>query len=113
MESEWAMFKASIAEVAAKNCGWKAISACHGGNLRSRWWTPVVKEAVRLKKEAFWAWLAQGSPEAADWYQEARRAAASVVTEAKTFKIYWNSLASAGELNKSLGHYLRIYGMLL
>jgi len=34
-----------------------------------------VKEAVRLKK---------GSPETADGYREAKRAVASVVTEAKT-----------------------------
>jgi len=43
-----------------------------------------VKEAVRLKKEAFWAWLAQRFPETADGYREARRAAASAVAETKT-----------------------------
>ena len=43
-----------------------------------------MKEAVRLKKEAFLAWLAQGSPETTDGYQEARRAAASAVSKAKT-----------------------------
>ena len=43
-----------------------------------------MKEAIRLKKEAFRAWLAQGSPETADGYQEARRAAASAVAKAKT-----------------------------
>lgn len=32
--------------------------------------------AVRLKKGAFRAWFAQGSPEAADKYQLAQRAAA-------------------------------------
>ena len=84
MESEWAMFRASIAEAAARSCGQKAVGACHGGNLRTRWWTPAVKEAVRLKKEAFRAWLAQGSPETADRYRQARRAAASAVTKAKT-----------------------------
>jgi len=42
-----------------------------------------VKESIRLKKEAFRAWLAHGSPETADGYWEARRAAASAVTEAK------------------------------
>ncbi|KAK0143288.1 hypothetical protein N1851_018576 [Merluccius polli] len=48
MESEWVMFKASIAEEAARSCGEKA------------------------------------SPEAADRYWEARRAAASAVAKAKT-----------------------------
>jgi len=43
-----------------------------------------VKEAVRLKKEAFRAWFDQGSPKTADRYREARRAAASAVTEANT-----------------------------
>ena len=84
MESEWAMFRASIAEAAARSCGQKAVGACRGGNQRTRWWTPAVKEAVRLKKEAFRAWLAQGSPETADRYRQARRAAASAVTKAKT-----------------------------
>jgi len=42
MESELAMFKASIVEA-----GQKAVGACRGGNLRTRWWTPVVKEAIR------------------------------------------------------------------
>jgi len=83
MECEWAMFRASIVEVAAGSCGQKAVSACRGSNLRTRWWTPAVKEAIRLKKEAFWAWLAQGSPETTGGYREARRAAASAHTEAK------------------------------
>ena len=67
MESEWAMFRASIAEAAVRICGQKVVGACCGGNPRTRWWTPAVKEAIRLKKEAFRAWLAQGSPETADW----------------------------------------------
>ena len=58
MESEWAMFRASIAEAAVRSCGQKAVGAYRGGNLRTRWWTPAVKEAIRLKKEAFRAWLA-------------------------------------------------------
>ncbi len=38
--------------------GFVSFSHNRGGNLRTRWWTPAVKEAVRLKKEAFWASLA-------------------------------------------------------
>jgi len=67
-------------EAAARSCGQKAVGACHGNNLKS----VKVKEAVKLKKEAFRAWLAQGSPETADGYREARRVAASAVAEAKT-----------------------------
>lgn len=47
------------------------------------WWKPEVNEAFKLKKEAFWAWLAGGSAEAADRYCLARRAEARAVTEAK------------------------------
>ena len=32
MESEWVMFKTSIAEAAARSCGRKIIGACRGGN---------------------------------------------------------------------------------
>jgi len=93
MEPEWAMFRASIVEAAARSCGQKAVGACR--EERNRWWTPVVKEAVRLKKEAFRAWLAQGSPETADGYREAGRAVASAVTEAKTW--VWEEFGEAME----------------
>ncbi len=61
---------------------------------------PMVKEAVKMKKEAFWVWLAQGSSEAADRYQEARRAAASVVAEARTR--VWEEFREAMEKNYQL-----------
>lgn len=35
MESEWAMFKASIVGVAGISCGQKVIGACHGSKLRT------------------------------------------------------------------------------
>uniref|UniRef100_A0A3B5A9Z5 Protein kinase domain-containing protein n=1 Tax=Stegastes partitus TaxID=144197 RepID=A0A3B5A9Z5_9TELE len=53
MESEWSMFKASIAEVAVRSCGQKVTGACRGCNPKTRWWTLAVREAVRLKKETF------------------------------------------------------------
>ena len=43
--SEWAMFRASIVEAADPSCGCKVVGACRGGNPRTRWWTPVVREA--------------------------------------------------------------------
>jgi len=43
-----------IVEVAGRSCVQKAVGACCDGNLRTRWWTQAVKEAVRLKKEDFW-----------------------------------------------------------
>jgi len=53
-----------------------------------------VKEAARLK-EAFPAWLAQGSPETADGYREAKRAAASALAEVKTW--VWEEFGEAME----------------
>ena len=43
-----------------------------------------MRETVKLKKEAFWAWLSQGSREAADRYRVAERAAALVDAENRT-----------------------------
>ncbi|TWW52999.1 R2DM Retrovirus-related Pol polyprotein from type II retrotransposable element, partial [Takifugu flavidus] len=62
IESEWAMFRASIAEAADRCCGRKVVGACRGGNTRTRWWTPA----------------------AADGYRRAKRSAATAVAEAKT-----------------------------
>ncbi|XP_077956447.1 uncharacterized protein LOC120824534 [Gasterosteus aculeatus] len=83
IEPEWSMFKTSIAEAAAVSCGLKVLDASRGGNPRTPWWTPVVREAVRLKKEAFRVMISGGTPEAVAVYQQARRAAASAVMEAK------------------------------
>ena len=44
----------------------------------------MVKGAIKQKKEAFQAWLSRGSPEGADRYQGAQRAAALEPAEAKT-----------------------------
>ena len=52
-----------------------------------------MKEAIRLKKAAFQAWLSQGSPEAADRYCLARRTAASEVTQ----KLAWQEFGEAME----------------
>ncbi|TWW77416.1 hypothetical protein D4764_12G0008060 [Takifugu flavidus] len=62
----------------------KAAGAGRSGNPRTRWWTPEVRGAVRLKKEAYRSWLVCGSPEAADRYRLAKRVAAATVEEAKT-----------------------------
>ncbi|XP_072564341.1 uncharacterized protein [Paramormyrops kingsleyae] len=84
IESEWVMFRASIVEAADRSCGRKVVGACRGGNPRTRWWTPVVRDAVKLKKESYRAFLACGTPEAADRYRQVKRDAASAVAEAKT-----------------------------
>ncbi|KAK3529694.1 hypothetical protein QTP70_033672 [Hemibagrus guttatus] len=52
--------------------------------LDTRWWTLEVRDAVKLKKESYRAWLARGTPEAAEAYRQAKRTTAVVVSEAKT-----------------------------
>ncbi len=51
--------------------------------LETWWWTPEVRDAVKLKKESYQAWLACGTPEAADGSGQAKRTAAQVIVEAK------------------------------
>ncbi|KAI3376369.1 hypothetical protein L3Q82_016851, partial [Scortum barcoo] len=51
---------------------------------RTRWWTPEVRDAVRLKKESYRTMLACGTPDAVDRYRQAKQAAARAVLEAKT-----------------------------
>ncbi|XDV32946.1 hypothetical protein PO909_003592 [Leuciscus waleckii] len=76
IESKWTMFSTSIVDAATLSCGRKVSGACRCGNPRTRWWTPEVRDAVKLKKESYWAWLACGTPEAADGYRQAKRTAA-------------------------------------
>ncbi|KAK0156594.1 putative uncharacterized transposon-derived protein F52C9.6 [Merluccius polli] len=95
IESEWAMFRASIVKAADQSCGRKVVSACRGGNSRTRWWTPVVRDAVKLKKESYRTFLACGTPEAAGRYRQAKRSTAVAVTEAKTWT--WEEFGEAME----------------
>ena len=76
MESEWAVFRAAIVEAVARSCGSKVAGASRGSNPRTRWWTPEVKGAVKLKKETYRSWLACGTPDAADSYWQAKRSVA-------------------------------------
>ncbi|KAI3352718.1 hypothetical protein L3Q82_020174 [Scortum barcoo] len=67
IESEWTMFSASIVDAcdsSGPSCGRKVSGACCGGNPRTRWWTPEVRDAVRLKKESYRTMLACGTPDA-------------------------------------------------
>ncbi|KAK3534950.1 hypothetical protein QTP70_002031 [Hemibagrus guttatus] len=84
IESEWTMFSSSIVDAAIQSCGRTVSGAGHGGNPRTQWWTLEVRDAVKLKKESYRAWLAWGTPEAAEAYRQAKRTTAVVVSEAKT-----------------------------
>ncbi|KAK3506093.1 hypothetical protein QTP70_018234, partial [Hemibagrus guttatus] len=62
-----------------QSCGRKVSGAGRGSNLRTQWWTLEVRDAVKLNKESYRAWLARGTPEAAEAYWQAKRTAARVV----------------------------------
>ncbi|KAI3359125.1 hypothetical protein L3Q82_002671 [Scortum barcoo] len=85
IESEWTMFSASIVDAAVRSCGRKVSGACRGGNPRTRWWTPEVRDAVRLKKESYRTMLACGTPDAVDRYRQAKQAAARTGPGGKNF----------------------------
>ena len=64
IECEWAMFHDSMSIAVDRCCGRKVVGACCGGNTRTHWWTLVVRDAVKLKKETYQALLAYGTPQA-------------------------------------------------
>ncbi|KAK3539603.1 hypothetical protein QTP70_010243 [Hemibagrus guttatus] len=78
------MFSTSIVDAAIRSCGRKVSGAGRGGNPRTQWWTLEVRDAVKLKKESYRAWLARGTLKAAEAYRQAKRTTAVVVSEAKT-----------------------------
>ncbi|KAK3569195.1 hypothetical protein QTP86_026474, partial [Hemibagrus guttatus] len=49
-----------------------------GDNPRTQWWTLEARDAIKLKKESYQAWLAQGTLDAAEAYRQAKRATARV-----------------------------------
>lgn len=52
----WATVSSSIVREVANSCCQNITGACHGGNLRTNWWKPMVKKAIKLN-EVFQAWL--------------------------------------------------------
>ncbi|KAK3507545.1 hypothetical protein QTP70_028447, partial [Hemibagrus guttatus] len=84
IESEWTMFSSSIVDAAIWSCGRKVSGAGRGDNPQTQWWTLEVRDAIKLKKESYRAWLARGTLEAAEAYRQAKQTTALVVSEAKT-----------------------------
>lgn len=56
MRSEWSIVEARVVS--------RPIGPRRGGNPRTWWWTPEVRNVIRLKKESYGAWLARRTPEA-------------------------------------------------
>lgn len=54
MRSEWSIVEARVVSEGPRR----------GGNPRTWWWTPEVRNVIRLKKESYRAWLARRTPEA-------------------------------------------------
>ncbi|XP_039623641.1 granzyme H-like [Polypterus senegalus] len=75
------MFRASIVKVTDGSCGRQVVGACHGSNIRTSLWTPAVRDAVKLKKESYRTLFSCGTMEAVNRYRQAKRNAASEVTE--------------------------------
>ncbi|KAI3358227.1 hypothetical protein L3Q82_003224 [Scortum barcoo] len=85
IESEWTMFSASIVDAGSSKLWTQGLWCLSWWQSRTRWWTPEVRDAVRLKKESYRTMLACGTPDAVDrWYRQAKQAAAQAVLEAKT-----------------------------
>ena len=69
---------------ATECCGRKHVEETKSSDKRTPWWNQEVKEAIRAKKVAYKAWLANMSSLALrSQYSEARKAAA---TKVKLFK---------------------------
>ncbi|KAK3506480.1 hypothetical protein QTP70_001621, partial [Hemibagrus guttatus] len=79
IESEWDMFSSSIVDAAIWSCGRKVSGAGRSGNPRTQWWTLEVRDGVKLK-ESYRAWLARGTPEAAEAYRQAKKMAEASIS---------------------------------
>lgn len=69
------------------------VSTFCSGHLQTRWWTPWVRETVKLKSEFYRALLAGRMLEAFKEYQQAKWTTALAVVEAKTWM--WDELVEA------------------
>ena len=83
VETEWGQFKEALLGAATECCGLKRVGSSQAGRRCTSWWTPDVKRCVAEKKTRFQQWIARRTPETRREYEEARRAAARMVAEAK------------------------------
>ncbi|KAF7199115.1 extracellular calcium-sensing receptor-like [Nothobranchius furzeri] len=51
------MFRDSIVKAGSQICGHRVVGAFRGSNPQTHWWIPMVRDAVKLKKESY-----QGTP---------------------------------------------------
>ena len=78
------MFRTAVITSAANCCGRKRVGGTKSSEKRTPWWNQEVKEAIRAKKVAYKAWLAnKSSLELRSQYSEVRKAAATKIKLSK------------------------------
>ena len=84
IETEWCLFRTAVITSATNCCGRKRVGGTKSSEKRTPWWNQEVKEAIRAKKVAYKAWLAnKSSLELRSQYSETREAAATKVKLSK------------------------------
>ena len=84
IETEWCLFRTAVITSATDCCGRKRVGGTKSSEKRTPWWNQEVKEAIRAKKVAYKAWLAnKSSLELRSQYSEARKTAATKVKLSK------------------------------
>ena len=84
IETEWCLFRTAVVTSATNCCGRKRVGGTKSSEKRTPWWNQEVKEAIRAKKVAYKAWLAnKSSLELRSQYSEARKATATKVKLSK------------------------------
>ena len=84
IETEWCLFRTAVITSATNCCGRKRVGGTKSSEKRTPWWNQEVKEAIRAKKVAYKAWLAnKSSLELRSQYSEARKTAATKVKLSK------------------------------
>lgn len=58
MESNQATFCTAIVKMAVQSFGYNVVGACCDSNMKPARWTTKVKDAIKLMKESYKAWLA-------------------------------------------------------
>ena len=60
-ETEWCLFRTAVISSATNCCGRKRVRGTKSTEKRTPCWNQEVKEAIRAKKVAYEAWLANKS----------------------------------------------------
>ena len=78
------MFRTAVITSATNSCGRKRVGEMKSSQKRTPWWNQQGKKAIRAKKVAYMAWLANKSTiELRSQYPEARTAAVTKVKLSK------------------------------